>query len=277
MKPLVSIVIPNYNNGKYILDSIKSASLQDYENIEIIVVDDGSTDDSLQVLSETSYPIALHTSINLGAASARNIGILAARGEYIALLDSDDLWETNKISLQIDFLIANQLDLVYCSGVVFGETVECGKILKAEYMGDCYKFFKKYPSRAIVQLGCSGAVFRKKLLSQIGLFDIGVPGPTEDWDFFRRFSKKGQIGFCSEILVHYRRHANNISGKSARSYYLGNSIAVLKMIHDDLNIGFVERRIIWFRFQYISAKSFAKIGNYFGCCSAIARIILPLP
>jgi GT2 family glycosyltransferase len=125
--------------------------------------------------------------------------------------------------------------------------------------------------------GCSGALFKKEFLSQIGLFDVSVPGPTEDWDFFRRFSKKGRIGFCSEILVHYRRHANNISNKSSLSYYVGNSVAVLKMIHDDFDIGFAEKRLIWFRFQYISAKSFAKNKNYLGCCAAIVKTILPLP
>ena len=276
MEPLVSVIIPNFNNSRFILEAINSVILQDYENIEIIVVDDGSTDNSVEVLSNLSS-ITLLSSINLGAASARNIGILAAKGEYIALLDSDDVWERNKISLQLKFLLEHELDLVYCSGKVFGDSKEHGKVLKAEYEGECYDYFKKYPSRAIVQLGCSGAIFKKIMLSQVGLFDMRVPGPTEDWDFFRRFSRRGRIGFCSEVLVHYRRHENNTSEQSVQSYYLGNTVAILKMLHEDSDIGFFEKRLIWARFQFSAVKTFAKYHNYFQSLVALMRVFLPLP
>ena len=104
MKSLVSIVIPNHNGALFLLEAITSAIEQDYPNTEIIVVDDGSTDDSLELLEVYNGRVEVIRTENFGAASARNLGIMAAKGEYIAFLDSDDVWERNKLSLQITLM-----------------------------------------------------------------------------------------------------------------------------------------------------------------------------
>lgn len=102
--PLVSVVIPLYNNELYVLDAVESVVNQTYANIEIIVVNDGSTDQSLQAIAHLQGSIHIISQTNQGSAIARNKGMAAANGEYIAFLDADDLWTPYKVQLQVDFL-----------------------------------------------------------------------------------------------------------------------------------------------------------------------------
>ena len=102
--PMVSIVIPNYNCSEFLVECLESSLGQSYQNTEVIVIDDGSTDRSIQILLKYKKQIQLISTSNQGAAAARNIGISKAKGEFIAFLDSDDTWELDKISLQMDLL-----------------------------------------------------------------------------------------------------------------------------------------------------------------------------
>jgi len=257
--PGVSIVIPNYNGAKFLHDAITSALKQDYENKEVIVVDDGSTDSSVEKLREFGSKIVLIQSKNNGASTARNIGISAAKFELIAFLDSDDIWATNKLSTQIDCMQLHDLDLVYCNGQEFGETPGLNLLHEAIFEGDCYKYFKKFPGKAIIDMGPSTAIIKKSLLNVTGVFDTSFTGPAEDWDFFRRYCKLAKVGFCNEVLVYRRIHSNNESERSLIEYYLGNKRAIQKMITEDPSIDFFERVIIWAKFKYICFKSFLKV------------------
>ena len=117
--PLVSVVIPAFNAESYIMDSICSVFNQDYKNIEIIVVDDGSSDDTLALLSKLNGRISVLQQKNRGAAAARNQGIKVAKGEFIAFLDADDVWINNKISCQLRVLQETGCKMVY-SKFAFG-------------------------------------------------------------------------------------------------------------------------------------------------------------
>ena len=276
MQPLVSVIIPNFNGELFLDESVSSVLKQSYPYIEVIVVDDGSTDNSLELLAKFKDRIIVIEKENFGAASARNLGLLASNGEFIALLDSDDIWEPNKLSLQMKHLLEADLDLVYCHGREFGDQGNVNNLYMAGFEGDCYVHFKKYPARAIIELGCSSSVFRKSILHKSGLFDTSNPPPTEDWDFFRRFCRYAKVGFCDEILIHYRRHGNNISSRSLAQYYLGNRIAILKMFIDDDGIGIFERRVIWTKFHFASAKSFLKNGRVLDSVRCLVGIFLPV-
>ena len=272
---LVSIVIPTYNAGIFLKEAVESALNQDYDKIEIIVVDDGSNDGSLELLDSYRNEISIISSDNLGAASARNIGILASSGEFIAFLDSDDKWSHNKIRLQVELLLKQSLDLVYCAGQEFSSEGGLGKIHLPLYEGDCYQFYRRYPSRDIVAVGPSGSILRKDLLHKSGIFDTKIPAPSEDWDFFRRYSQVARFGYCTEVLVYRRIHSNNISRSSIVGYYLGNRSALLKMFADDPAIGYVERRRIWSQFHFMTAKAFAKKGLILPAFAIGSRIIFP--
>ena len=92
MDTLVSVVVPNFNGAMYLSESLESIINQDYPNFEIIVVDVGSTDESVSIIESFSSSVTLLKQANLGSSAARNAGMLAAKGDYIALLDSDDIW-----------------------------------------------------------------------------------------------------------------------------------------------------------------------------------------
>ena len=112
MTKLVTVVVPNFNGANYLRDSIDSVLAQDYTNLEVIVVDDGSTDASITILESYAGNITLVKQSNKGSAAARNSGISQAKGEFIALLDSDDVWIENKLSTQMSLLEEQGLDLV---------------------------------------------------------------------------------------------------------------------------------------------------------------------
>lgn len=113
-KPLVSVIIPCFNSELFIQDCVESVLKQTYENIEIILIDDGSTDESLSKIEQFSTKIMILKKENQGAASARNLGIRNSNGSYIAFLDSDDIWHPEKIERQVQRITEKQLDLVYC-------------------------------------------------------------------------------------------------------------------------------------------------------------------
>jgi glycosyltransferase involved in cell wall biosynthesis len=102
--PLVSVIMPAYNTARYIREAIDSVLDQDYPSKELIVIDDGSTDGTLEVLRSYGDRITLIEQRNQGSAVARNAGLAAARGECIAFLDSDDIWLPGKLRLQVDHL-----------------------------------------------------------------------------------------------------------------------------------------------------------------------------
>ena len=256
--PLVSVVIPNHNSGYFIIEAIRSALSQSYENLEIIVIDDGSTDDSVKRIEQANLPVKLIRQKNKGSASARNTGILASSGEFIALMDADDLWDRNKIQLQLQEFSSDQTILVYCSGKSFDESNLSIEFYEAKFEGYCHNYFLRYPTSAIVVLGCSSAVFRSSILKKSGLFDESFKGPAEDWDFFRRFSKYGEFRFVKDSLVNYRIHSNNLSRKSSLAYFNGNYHAIRKVLAEDL-VNFERKSfLIFFRFYIISLKSALK-------------------
>lgn len=122
-KALVSVIIPSYNRGSLILRSVYSVLNQSYKNIELILVDDCSTDNTENVIKKIKDGRIKYIKLekNSGACVARNRGINEARGEYIAFNDSDDIWHEDKIEKQIDFLIRNNADVVSCAMKVFDE------------------------------------------------------------------------------------------------------------------------------------------------------------
>ena len=113
-QPLVSVVIPSYNSREYIAEAIDSVRAQQIDHLELVIVDDGSTDDSADYIREIAPDARVIRQTNAGAAAARNRGIEEARGRYIAFLDADDIWVSGKLRVQLDLLEQRpDIDLVY--------------------------------------------------------------------------------------------------------------------------------------------------------------------
>lgn len=230
--PLVSVIIPSYNYEAFIGQCVESVLNQDYPNIEILIIDDGSQDNSVKLLEKMGAPLKIIRQNNQGVSSARNRGLMEAKGEYIAFLDADDYWASSKIRKQLTALIENRVDLIY-SGInlVSPDGTQIFGKLEPKFRGDCSSFYRKHPSTAIVLLGTSNALFRKEIITRSGLFDPKL-SISADWDFFRRYCDYAKVEFVDEELTFYRQHPANMSSYS--DHFVSDTVrCVRKMLTDD--------------------------------------------
>lgn len=257
----VSVIIPNYNYARYVGEAIESVMNQSYKDIEIIVVNNGSTDDSVEVLEKYSRNIRLITQENLGQSGARKTGLKAATGEYIAFLDADDKWDPQKIEKQM-LLFTPKIELVYCGINSFSEksqTVIATAI--PTFRGSCSDAFIEYPGVSIVLSGESTSIFTRSLLNKVGGFDPGL-NSAAGWDFFRRCSKFSEFDFVPEPLVNYRVHSSNMSN-SDQDNILDIRKAYKKLFLDsywNLSPKKVRRIILFLEFSFV--KTYLKKRNY---------------
>lgn len=253
-QPLVSVIIPSYNYLKYISRCIESAQSQDYPNIELIIVDDGSTDGSFEFLQELNSKIKVIHQSNQGVSIARNRGLLEATGDYIAFLDADDYWDSSKISKQLEVLKQMSADLVY-SGInlVSPDGSKITGTLKPHFSGQCAPAFRRFPASAVVTLGTSNALFKRSILAKSGLFDPSL-SIAADWDFFRRYCDFGKVATLNEELTYYRQHPENMSSYS-NAFISDVSRCMRKILVDDgLKLWNIERYNILARTYWLLLK-----------------------
>ncbi len=231
MKKKISVIIPNYNYARYLDQAIQSVLKQTYSNLELIVVNNGSTDNSLKVLEKYLNEIILIDQSNLGQSGARNSGLSRAQGELIAFLDADDFWEPNKLESQSQ-LINDSSQLVYCGIMQFKDPGNGNEqILLPKFRGDCSRYFIDLPGASIVLSGESTALFSRDLLEKVGSFDAGL-NSTAGWDFFRRCSRFTNFDFVNQPLVNYRLHSSNMS-KSNSKVIQDMRLAYFKLFSDN--------------------------------------------
>jgi len=202
--PLVSVVIPNYNYGRYLAQAIESALHQTYQKMEILVVDDGSTDDSKAVLVRYAGRLRLVEQRNLGVSIARNRGVEESRGDLVAFLDADDLWHEEKLSRQVAKFDDSAVGLVYC-GLHYID--ELGRSLGASVptaRGRLLRHLALLRHPGVLGVG-STALVRKQCLERVGVFDP-LLSTSADWDFVRRVACHYAIDVVPEPLVFYRQH-----------------------------------------------------------------------
>lgn len=215
--PLVSVVIPCYNRDQYIRETIESVLNQTYNNIELIVVDDGSTDNSRDLLESFKGEMKLleHPGrVNKGQSAALNLGIKASRGKYISFLDSDDLFAPDKIEKQVEFLEKNpQYGLVYGNGHAINEE---GELLYPFYGDDHCEISD--PNKILLDcyfLLPNNSLLKRDVLDASGLFDETLRA-AQDHDQLIRIAEVTTVAYINEFLFYYRRHKNSISQRSAK-------------------------------------------------------------
>jgi glycosyltransferase involved in cell wall biosynthesis len=202
----ISVIIPTYNYGRFIREAIDSVLAQTYPVAEIIVVDDGSTDDTLEILAGFGNRIVTVLRSNAGVSAARNAGMAVARGEYLAFLDSDDVWLPEKIEKQIVRFEADpELGLVHCGAELIDAA---GKTLSVELTG-----LEGWVARQLIALGHglvapgSSMMVPRSVAEEIGGFDSRLLA-CEDGDFCYRIALRYRLGFVPELLVRYRQHGD---------------------------------------------------------------------
>lgn len=214
--PVVSVVIPVYNGGRYLADAIQSVLDQTYRDFEVVVVDDGSTDDSEAVAKGFGEAIRYLHQANGGVCKARNAGIAAAHGAYIAFLDQDDLWLPNKLAEQVTYLENHrEIAAVYCQCKVTGEGWLRSDVYYTELVKDDIIGVISGPC-----LLMTTTLFRKDVLGKIGGFDemlVGAGG--EDMDLTVRLKQVAQVAYLPTVLAEYRMHGSNNSTHSERLLY----------------------------------------------------------
>ena len=274
--PLVSVVIPNYNYAIYLKQCIESVLSQTYSNLEIILVDDGSNDNSLEVARQFEDEIKIVTQTNLGVNAARNNGIKEAVGEFIAICDSDDYWVNNKIEKQMELFFKNpDLVLVYCSYFRTNERSEKIGEIAAAHSGYLADLFIERPTQALVAGGCSTALFKKRINQMYVFFDESLRGNGEDWDFFRRISKYGNCSYVAAPLSHIREHDRSRSGRQLSIFYKGNQAAINRALTDkDYEWTNWLAFIFLFKFELVMAKSYLKRGHLVLALSHLIKAFL---
>ncbi len=214
----VSVIIPTYQRAHLVSQTIESVLAQTYTDYEIIVVNDGSPDNTKEVLASFGDQITVIHQENQGLSAARNAAIMAARGRYIAFVDDDDLWLPNKLEKQIACLESNpNIGLVYSDVFSFNEEGVFGEPwLKASPPPPVLHSWILFVRNFIPVLT---VVVRRECLDEVGLFDQAMV-PCDDYDMWLRIIEKFPFHFLNEPLALYRQSANSMS-KNEEQMLLG--------------------------------------------------------
>jgi glycosyltransferase involved in cell wall biosynthesis len=207
--PQVSVIIPTYNAGRFVAEAIKSVLDQTFADFEVLVIDDGSSDNTAEIVQDfADARVRYIYQDNRGLAGARNTGIRSARGELIALLDADDVWLTNFLERMASILTSNRnLAGVYCgfqyieqdgtpSPKCVRHVVPSGKLCEALHRASFI-----VPSTTLMRRSC---------YVETGLFDEYLRA-VEDWDMWLRVSERYTVVGIKDVLVRYRQHPANMT------------------------------------------------------------------
>ena len=225
----VSIIIPTYNRFSFLTEATESIFLQTYTDYELIVVDDGSTDETSQI--QELYPGKLKYILqeNRGASAARNRGIRESSGEYICFLDSDDLWKKNKLKMQVEYMEREtDFNISYTDEIWIRNGVRVNPREKhKKYSGLIYD--KCLP---LCIISPSSVMIKREILDRVGLFDENLP-ICEDYDLWLRISRNCPILYIDKKLIIKRGgHDDQLSQK-----YWGNDRFRVKALSKILDSG----------------------------------------
>ena len=219
---LVSVVIPVYNAEAHLEETLASVFAQTYPHIEIVAVDDGSRDRSVEILEKYRHRIRVVRQKNSGAAAARNLGVREAKGKWIAFLDADDLWSVDKVEHQ----------LAACGARAWSYTnsIFLGGVNDGKRDSD---LTPKYQGQVLEQLICnnfvgtSSVMVLRQVFLEAGGFSESLQS-IEDWEFWIRLASHYEICYVSEPLVRYRVHSSSAS-RSTRAT-LPNHLRVIDQV-----------------------------------------------
>ena len=260
--PLVSIITPAHNIAEYIAETLDSVFAQTFQNFEIIIVNDGSPDtiEFEKVLEPYADKIIYLKQSNRGAGEARNVGIERARGELLAFLDGDDVWDENFLQSQIEFLEKNDFDLVYSAALLFGGSAMDGQ-----------RYTRNAPSagaanfESLLDLRCnvitSGVVARKKNVLDAGKFETAKVR-AHDFILWLKMARNGtRIGYQKKVLLKYRVRRDSLSGDSVQR--VEREIDVYRRVREQIELGEAHERIVENQLKRLNAELEIERGKSF--------------
>jgi glycosyltransferase involved in cell wall biosynthesis len=251
--PTISVVIPCRNMGAYVGAAIDSVFAQTYAVHEVIVIDDKSDDDTLQVLESFGTRITVLKGPGRGSSVARNLGILAATGDHIAFLDADDLWLPNRLEKQVK-LLSGECGFVFSDWYRNDNPDDLGAPVLLGYSMVCEgEAFSNLLRENFVST--SSVLLRKALLAHTGLFKPKLIG-AQDFDLWLRLAKRTQFACVREPLVFMRAHRGNITGSRQYPYHVARLWAEVLQEHGDSK----NTDLVYMRSRY--AKSVYDAGRH---------------
>jgi glycosyltransferase involved in cell wall biosynthesis len=264
--PTFSVIIPTYNRASFVTKAIDSVLRQSFNDYEIIVVDDGSTDATTRVLERYGQKISIVYQSNSGVSAARNAGIVKANGRWIAFLDSDDEWKENYLARQLEQINSNPNIIAFITNAI---SIHPGGASHTHLQSTILKRFGgrtfvriKRPFRAIMNHShwfLQSMVVRRDVLLRTGLFDTTLT-IAEDLDVVARLALEGEFGFNKEVLVKVYRRTEPISNlASARGSMQACKFfeKVFENLCRDRRLRFVERLTL----AKVSSANQRQLGN----------------
>lgn len=209
LTPKVSVVIPTFNHARYLRCALDSVIHQSYANLEILVIDDGSTDGTAKLIKSYGSKIHYIYKENGGTPSTLNLGISLATGKYICWLSADDYWFDEKIAKQVGLMESDsRLGFSYTSFVVIDANGTKQYEIHSPYYPDKQEMVTKLMEGCFIN--GSSVMMRQSALDGIGYFDPSLP-QAHDYDLWFRLLRHYSCGFLSEFLLAYRWHGKNMS------------------------------------------------------------------
>jgi glycosyltransferase involved in cell wall biosynthesis len=206
--PKVSVIIPTYNAMTYLSETVESVLRQTYPDFELLIIDDGSSDQTVQWISQlVDSRVRLIPQTNQGVAVARNTGIAKAQGEYVAFLDHDDLWEPTKLEKQVRYLEDNPaVGLVHTWMVLVDQCGKStGRVISSNAEGDVWKQLLERNT-----IASSSVMVRRCCFETVGVFSPSRDLYTvEDWEMWVRIASRYPFAVIKKPLLSWRQHANN--------------------------------------------------------------------
>lgn len=283
----VSIIIPAYNVASYIGETLDSVFSQTFADYDVIVINDGSpdTEELERTLARFIDRINYIKQENLGASAARNAGLRAARGEFVAFLDADDLWLPNYLEEQIKFILEHDCDLVCADAVVFGDSSNEEKSYMESLMADAP------PMGELTFLGLlsaeqnlitSGVVVLREAVFKVGLFDEALRN-SQDFDLWLRLARNGtRMAYQRRVLLRYRSRDNSLSGDQVNVHR--RELRVLEKVEREYDlspaeraevVSVIERRRAVLEFElgklYLARGEFTRARESFGKANQLRR------
>lgn len=308
--PTVSVVIPAHNVAEFLGDAVSSVLAQEYSDLEIIVVDDGSTDGTADAIPQ-SPSIQCVRRERGGPAAARNTGLCLARGEYIAFLDADDMWAPRSLRRRLRFLERNPR-----LGLVFGDVSffdEHGVIVRShlsrlrafrqipsvESLPGCHVFLRSVAEESIAEpfIPIDTVLVRRTCIQEVGFFDESL-WASEDTDLWHRISRTCPVGYIDDVLARCRRRPGSITSDREKllerrlratakflSYYSPGDGEISRMLQERLGRMYVElgeqrlahgqlgdaRRCFVAGLRYRSARRSSLLRLFASCVSSRIR------
>jgi teichuronic acid biosynthesis glycosyltransferase TuaG len=240
-KQLVSIIIPVYNSSKFLRDTLDSVKNQTYEYFEAIIVDDNSIDNSFEIIGEYCKNDHRFKYIkfmeNKGAAVARNCALEEAKGRFIAFLDSDDIWEKNKIEKQLEFMKNNNCSFCYTAAKIINENSQC--IINRLNVKSSINYKELLKNTMIIT---SSVIIDRGKIGKFFMVDLRRAQDYATWLKLLRQNNLEALGI-NEALVQYRVRSKSLSSNKLSSIY---QVWYIQRIIENINIFHVIFNVIFF-------------------------------